>query len=296
MNVQLKDVGKLLKPLMGDDVEIVLLPRTASAIVEADPGQLDQIVVNLAANARDAMPRGGKLIIETAVFDFDESFAREHPTMGAGRYVMLAVSDNGIGMDEATRTRIFEPFFTTKETGKGSGLGLATVYGIVKQSKGDVWVYSEPGHGTTFKIYLPDAEHKLGTAPEVRAEPLPPRREGVTILLVEDDVVMGKVTRKLLEEHGYRVLVAEDGKSALDVIGSDRASIDLILTDVMMKGMNGPELALRVMDSHLNLKVVYMSGYTGELIADQGLFGGIRLLEKPFTRADLLKTIDAALM
>ena len=296
VNVQLKDVGKLLKPLMGDDVEIVLLPRTASAIVEADPGQLDQIVVNLAANARDAMPRGGKLIIETAVFDFDESFAREHPTMGAGRYVMLAVSDNGIGMDEATRTRIFEPFFTTKETGKGSGLGLATVYGIVKQSKGDVWVYSEPGHGTTFKIYLPDAEHKLGTAPEVRAEPLPPRREGVTILLVEDDVVMGKVTRKLLEEHGYRVLVAEDGKSALDVIGSDRASIDLILTDVMMKGMNGPELALRVMDSHLNLKVVYMSGYTGELIADQGLFGGIRLLEKPFTRADLLKTIDAALM
>ena len=173
LNQRLKEVSKLLRPLMGDAVEIVLLPRSATAVIEVDPGQLDQIVINLAVNARDAMPRGGKLILETAVLDSDESFTREHPAMIAGRYVMLAISDNGIGMDEATRSRIFEPFFTTKETGKGSGLGLATVYGIVKQSGGHVWVYSEPGHGTTFKVYLPSAEHKLENAPVRQAEHSP---------------------------------------------------------------------------------------------------------------------------
>jgi PAS domain S-box-containing protein len=292
LNERLKDVSKLLRPLMGDDVEIVLAPRSATAIVEADAGQLDQIVINLAVNARDAMPRGGRLIIETSVFDFDESFAREH-TMAAGRYVMLAISDNGVGMDEATRSRIFEPFFTTKEIGKGSGLGLATVYGIVAQSGGHVWVYSEVGHGTTFKIYLPSAEHKLGMASEAKAEGLPPRREGLTILLAEDDPLMRRLTRKMLEEHGYKVLEAVDGEAALKVIRSQ--PIDLILTDVVMKGMNGPELVLRLIDSHPEMKVVYMSGYTGELIANQGVDSAIRLLEKPFTRADLLKTIDAVL-
>ncbi len=294
LNQRLKEVSKLLRPLMGDDVEIVLLPRPVTAIVEVDPGQLDQVVINLAVNARDAMPRGGKLILETAAFECDESFGREH-SMVAGWYVMLAVSDNGTGMDEATRSRIFEPFFTTKETGKGSGLGLATVYGIVKQSGGHVWVYSEPGRGTTFKIYLPSADHKLGTVPEAHAEALPPKRESVTILLAEDDVIMRRLTRKMLEEHGYQVLEAEDGKSALEVIGSDHASVDLILTDVVMKGMNGPDLVLRLLGSHPAIKVVYMSGYTGELVTHQGLDSGIRLLEKPFTRADLLKTIDAAL-
>ena len=295
LNERLKDVMKLLRPLMGDDVEIVLLPRPATAIVEADPGQLDQIVMNLAVNARDAMPRGGKLVIETAVFDFDESFAREHPSIVVGRYVMLAVSDNGTGMDEETRTHIFEPFFTTKEMGKGSGLGLATVYGIVKQFGGHVWVYSEPGHGTTFKIYLPSAEHKVGSAPEKQEEELPPRRDGVTLLLAEDDPIMRRLTRKMLEAHGYQVLEAEDGKSALQMISSHSGTINLILTDVVMKGMNGPELVLRLTESHPEMKVVYMSGYTGELVANHGLDGGIRLLEKPFTRADLLKTIDEVL-
>jgi len=294
LNQRLKEVSKLLRPLMGDDVEVVLPARPAAPVVEVDPGQLDQIVLNLAVNARDAMPHGGKLVLETAAFECDESFAREHQ-MTPGPYVMLAVSDNGTGMDEATRSRIFEPFFTTKDTGKGTGLGLATVYGIVKQSGGHVWVYSEPGHGTTFKIYLPSADHKLGTAQESRTEVLPVRREGVTILVAEDDAIMRRLTRKMLEEHGYKVLEAEDGVSALKVIGSDDASIDLILTDVVMKGMNGPELVLRLIDSHPKIKVVYMSGYTGELVMHQGLDGSIRLLEKPFTRADLLKTIDAAL-
>jgi two-component system cell cycle sensor histidine kinase/response regulator CckA len=295
LNERLKEVSKLLRPLMGDDVEIMLLPRSATAIVEADPGQLDQIVMNLAVNARDAMPRGGRLALETGVSDFDEAFVQEHPALTAGRYVMLAVSDNGIGMDEATRSRIFEPFFTTKETGKGSGLGLATVYGIVKQSGGHIWVYSEPGRGTTFKIYLPSAEFKIATGPAAHAEALPERREGVTILLVEDDDVMRKMTRKMLEQHGYQVLEAQDGKSALNLVGSDHASIGVILTDVVMKGMNGPELVLRLIKSHPKTKVVYMSGYTGELVANQGIEGGIRLLEKPFTRAELLKTLDDAL-
>ncbi len=295
LNDRLKEVTKLLKPLMGDAVEIVFLPRQTSAIVEADPGQLDQIAVNLAVNARDAMPRGGKLILETSVFDFDESFAQEHPSMHAGRYVMLAISDNGIGMDEVTRNRIFEPFFTTKEMGKGTGLGLATVYGIVKQSGGHIWVYSEVGHGTTFKIYLPSAEQKLESAPENREDVLPVRRDGVSILLAEDDSVMRRLTRKMLEEHGYKVIEAEDGKSALESIAASEVPVALTLTDVVMKGMNGPDLVLRLIDSYPQMKIVYMSGYTGELVIHQGLDNSIRLLEKPFTRAALLKTLEAAL-
>jgi nitrogen-specific signal transduction histidine kinase len=295
LNERLQELSKLLRPLLGDDVEIVLLPRSESAIIEADPGQLDQIVMNLAVNARDAMPRGGKLVVETGEFNVDESFAREHPEMAAGRYVMLAVSDSGIGMDEATRSRAFEPFFTTKETSKGTGLGLATVYGIVKQSGGHILVYSEPGMGTTFKIYFPSAAYKLGTESETQAESLPPRREGMRILLAEDDPVMRRLTRKMLEEHGYEVLEAEDGKSALEAIAANHAAIDLVLTDIIMKGMNGPELVLRLIESHPEMKVVYMSGYTGELVANQGVDSGIRLLEKPFTRVDLLKTVDAAL-
>ena len=294
LNDRLREVSKLLKPLMGDDVEIVLPSRSTAAVVEADAGHLDQIVLNLAVNSRDAMPGGGKFIIETGVYDLDEAFAREH-SMAPGRYVMLAVSDNGTGMDEATRSRIFEPFFTTKESGKGSGLGLATVYGIVKQSRGHIWVYSELSHGTTFKIYLPSAEHKLGSGTEVQAEALPVRREGVTLLLAEDDAIMRKLTRKMLEEHGCKVLEAVDGEAALKVISQNSTRIDLILTDVVMKGMNGPELVLRLMDSHPEMKVVYMSGYTGELVAHQGLQSGIPLLEKPFTRAALLKIIDEAL-
>jgi PAS domain S-box-containing protein len=295
LNERLKEVSKLLKPLMGDDVEIVLRPHSGNAIVEADPVYLDQIIVNLAVNARDAMPRGGRLIIKTSVFDLDESFVREHPVMSAGRYVMMAISDNGIGMDEAILSRIFEPFFTTKEAGKGSGLGLATVYGIVKQSGGHVWVYSEVGHGTTFKIYLPSADKKLASGEKKHEEELPGRREGTTVLLAEDDAVMRRLTRKMLEEHGYKVLEAEDGKTALDLITSAGAPIDLTLTDVVMKGMTGPELVLRLIDAFPAMKIVYMSGYTGELVTNQGLDTSIRLLEKPFTRASLLKTLDAAL-
>ena len=294
LNEGLSEVSKLLRPLLGDDIQVSLLPGPESAIVEADPGQLDQIVLNLAVNSRDAMPQGGKLILETAVRDFDEAFAAQHPPMTAGRYVMLAVSDNGSGMDAATVSRIFEPFFTTKETGKGTGLGLATVYGIVKQAGGHIWVYSEPGRGTTFRIYLPCADHKLGSAREAEAEAPPPRHEGTTILLVEDDEAMRSLTRQMLEEHGYRVVEAEDGKSALEQVGTDH-EISLTLTDVVMRGMSGPELVLRLTEAHPEMKILYMSGYTDELVSDRKIDAGITLLEKPFTRMSLLKTVHAAL-
>jgi PAS domain S-box-containing protein len=295
LNERLREVSKLLRPLMGDDVQIVLIPHSATAVVEADPNQVDQIMMNLAVNARDAMPNGGKLIIETGGFDFDEAFALEHPGMTAGPYVMLAVSDSGIGMSEATRMRIFEPFFTTKELGKGTGLGLSTVYGIVKQGGGHIWVYSEPDRGTTFKIYLPSADHKIGTSIAAQPEALPPRREGKTVLLAEDDTMMRRLTRKLLEEYGYKVFEAEDGKAALELVAENHKSIDLVLTDVVMKGMSGPEMVLKLLDIYPAMKVVYMSGYTGELVAHQGADSAIQLLEKPFTRSALLKTLDAAL-
>jgi PAS domain S-box-containing protein len=296
LNERLKDVMKLIRPLMGDDVQLTILPSATPAIVEADSSQLDQIVLNLAANARDAMPKGGRLILETAIKVLDQAFAEQHPPMSAGKYVMLAVSDNGTGMDQATVSRIFEPFFTTKEIGKGTGLGLATVYGIVRQSRGHIWVYSEPGRGTTFKIYLPSADHKVGLVSEAEAETLPPRQDGTTILLVEDDPIMRTLTSKMLQEHGYRVIEAEDGNAALAKIARTQSSIDLTLTDVVMKGMNGPELALRLTESHPEMRMVYMSGYTGELLNEHsGLGTGITLVEKPFTRTTLLNTLHAAL-
>jgi two-component system cell cycle sensor histidine kinase/response regulator CckA len=209
---------------------------------------------------------------------------------------MLAVSDTGTGMSEDTVSRVFEPFFTTKEAGKGTGLGLATVYGIVKQSAGHIMVYSEPGQGTTFKIYLPSAEYKMGVASKVETETISPKRQGTTILLVEDDEIMRSLTRKLLEEHGYSVVEADDGKSALEWVNSHPDLIDLLLTDVVMRRMSGPELAERLSTSHPTLKVVYMSGYTGELMANREVLKpGVTLLEKPFSRTALLNTIHTSL-
>ena len=296
LNERLRDISKLLRPLLGDDIEILIVSRSPSAVVEADPGQLDQIVVNFAVNARDAMPRGGKFILETGVVEFDRAFAERHQPLTPGKYVLLAVSDTGEGMDEATVSRIFEPFFTTKEVGKGTGLGLATVYGIVKQSAGHITVYSEPGQGTTFKIYFPSAEHKIGIASKPEVEAVGPKRQGITILLVEDDEIMRSLTRQLLQEHGYTVVEANDGKSALEWMESHPGRIDLLLTDVVMRRMSGPELVERLNASHPTLKVVYMSGYTGELIAERrGLKVGLTLLEKPFTRTALLNTIHTTL-
>jgi two-component system, cell cycle sensor histidine kinase and response regulator CckA len=294
LNERLKEVSRLVRPLMGDDVKITVATDSSPAIVEADPGQIDQIILNLAVNSRDAMPRGGKLILETAVRDLDRAFADLHPPLTAGRYVMLAVSDSGVGMDQATIAHIFEPFFTTKESGKGTGLGLSTVYGIVQQAGGHIWVYSEPGRGTTFRVYLPSAEAKVGGASGAEEEALPPRREGTTVLLVEDDSMMRMLTRQMLEDHGYRVLEADSGQAALEQVSSSDGEIDLTLTDVVMQGMTGPELVLKLTETNPSMKVLFMSGYTGELLGDGGT-GAITLLEKPFTRTTLLKAVDTAL-
>jgi signal transduction histidine kinase len=297
LNQRVMEVSKLLKPLMGDDVETILQTRATPALVEVDPGQLDQVIVNLAVNSRDAMPHGGRFTLETSNIDQDGAFPdQHHRPMPPGKYVVLAVTDSGVGMDEATRSRVFEPFFTTKEIGKGTGLGLATAYGIVKQSGGHIWVYSEIGRGTTFKIYLPSAEHKLGIfrAPEAAKEI--PRATGKTILLVEDDETFRQLTRHTLVQHGYRVLTAPDGKSALETVKVSSESIDLVLTDVVMRGMNGPDLVASLGQSHPHVKVVYMSGYTGESVLLSEATGlKAVLLEKPFTRMQLLSTIHEAL-
>ena len=294
LNDSIRDVVKLLRPLMGDDVEVIVRHGIDTAVVECDPAQLDQIVLNVAVNARDAMPKGGKLIIETSIQEFDVALAEQHPPMKAGRYVLLAINDNGFGMDSVTVSKIFDPFFTTKGMGKGTGLGLATVYGIVKQSGGYIWVYSELNRGTTFKIYLPAADHKLGLATKSEVEVFPEKAHGKTVLLVEDDPLMRMVTRQMLVDHGYGVVEAEDGGAALERLRSN-SSIDLALTDVVMRGMSGPEFAKQLKGSHPAIKVVYMSGYTGELIAQANGIEGITLLEKPFTKAALLKTLHAAL-
>ena len=295
LNDRLKDISKLLRPLMGDDVEVRIVARTQSAIVEADPGQLDQIVMNLAVNARDAMPHGGRFILETDVVEFDQHFADQHQPVGPGKYVMLAVSDTGTGMDKITLSRIFEPFFTTKDPGKGTGLGLATVYGIAQQSGGHIWVYSEPNRGTTFRLYLPSAESKLESFSSAKGGTTIPKPEGKTILLVEDDEIMRSLTGKLLEEHGYIVVGVSNGKSALAWAEANPGKPHLLLTDVVMPGMSGPDLVDRLTKSSPGLKVVYMSGYTGELMAShEGLKRGI-LLEKPFTRTALLNALHQTL-
>jgi two-component system cell cycle sensor histidine kinase/response regulator CckA len=296
LNQRLMEVVRLLHPLMGDEVEIVITARSPSALVEADATQLDQMVLNLAINSHDAMLHGGKFMMETANVQVDETFNKLHQAIIPGKYVLLVVSDTGVGMDAATVAHIFEPFFTTKEVGKGGGLGLATVHGIVQQIGGHIRVYSEPGHGTTFKIYLPYAENKIGVETKTQEDAEVPKRPGTTILLVEDDPVILHLTRRLLAQHEYKVLEAEDGQAALDVAKSYLGRIDLVITDVVMKRMSGTELAGRLRISHPELKVIYMSGYTGQRVAAQELSKDVAtLVEKPFTRATLLRTVHEAL-
>jgi two-component system cell cycle sensor histidine kinase/response regulator CckA len=274
----------LLERLIGEDVELVTRGEPGVGRVKADPVQLDQVILNLAVNARDAMPRGGQLVLEASNADLDEDYAHEHVTVRPGRYVMLAVSDTGHGMDKETQQRIFEPFFTTKDKGKGTGLGLSTVYGIVQQSGGYVWVYSEVGRGTTFKIYLPRVEDEADQ-PEPVAGPVPTRAEASeTLLLVEDEASVRELLRELLETAGYSVLEASRPAEALQIVQSRPQPIQLLITDVVMPEMTGPELARRLAEMRPGLRMLFLSGYTEGVVADKGLLGdGAHFLQKPFT-------------
>jgi len=290
LNVVVAEMDKMLRRLIGEHIALVAVPTPDLGRVRADPNQIEQVIVNLAVNARDAMPDGGKLTIETANVDLDETFAQAHLGSVPGSYAMLAVTDTGAGMDASVRAHLFEPFFTTKEVGKGTGLGLATVYGIVKQSGGYISVYSEPGRGTSFKIYLPRIETPAATPPG-------PQKGGAargseTVLVVEDEPAVLTLSRRALEAQGYVVLAASDAAAALRVVERHGGTIHLLLTDVVMPGLSGRELADRLVAQRPGIRVLYMSGYPGDAVVQHGtLPSGSAFLQKPFSPDGLARKV-----
>jgi CheY-like chemotaxis protein len=296
LNEVVRDAEKLLRRVIGADIEIVTRRTPDLPRITADPSQVSQILLNLAVNARDAMPVSGILTIETAVAYLDESYSQAHQALVTpGRYVMVAVTDNGSGMDADTQAHLFEPFFTTKAPGRGAGLGLATVYGIVKQSGGFIWVYSEIGRGTTFKVYFPAEGHL--DAPKVPAEPDSAVAHGTeTVLLVEDATSVRELARQALERHGYRVIAAADGRQALDLAEAERGRIDLLLTDLVMPGMGGREVADRLKALMPEIRVLYTSGYTDDTVVRHRLLtDGLAYLQKPFLPSQLARKVRAVL-
>jgi PAS domain S-box-containing protein len=291
LNDLIQNVERLLRRVIGEDVHLRTLPGVGLGAVRADPGQIEQVILNLAINSRDAMPDGGTITIETANVELDETYAATHSPVEPGPYAMLAVSDTGIGMSAATRAQIFEPFFTTKPMGKGTGLGLATVHGIVNQSGGHIWVYSEPGQGTTFKIYLPRVDETIDEATTVGARS--ERLAGTElILVVEDDDTVRAVTSRMLEARGYRVLLAGAGAEALTLVEQHAGQISLLISDVVMPDMSGRELANRVAQIRPDMHVLFVSGYTDETIAHHGVLEqGVNFLQKPFTPDALARTV-----
>ena len=291
LNSVVEEMGKLLPRLIGEDIELVIRARKDLGSIRADAGQMEQVIMNLAVNARDAMPNGGKFLIETCNSDLDHSYASSHPLIRPGSYVQLSVSDNGTGMDAETQTHIFEPFFTTKEKGKGTGLGLATVYGIVKQSGGFIWVYSELGKGTTFKIYLPCVDHREEVSPIPRQVTEVPNGTE-TVLLTEDEQDVREIARQFLESGGYQVIEAKDASDAIRLASENQDKIDLLVTDMVMPGLSGPELAARLQKEHPGLCVVFMSGYSEHAATEiASVDPSVRLLTKPFSRAALLRAV-----
>ena len=292
LNVVLVNMQKLLHRLLGEDVDLRVTTDPKLGWVKADPGQIEQVVMNLAVNARDAMPRGGKLTIETSNTRIDETYAREHAVVNAGDYAMIAVSDSGTGMDPEIAKHIFEPFFTTKEMGKGTGLGLSTVYGIVKQSGGYIWVYSEPNRGTTFKIYLPVVQTEEPRDAEDRPAQAASNKGTETILLVEDEDGVRALIREVLQRHGYKVIETRHGGEAMLACEQHKEKIDLLLTDVVLAQLTGTELTRRLAASRPNMKVLFISGYTEEAIVHHGVLEpGTAFLQKPFTPSILAKKV-----
>ena len=290
LNTVVEGLQKILRRVIGEDIELAITLAPDLGAVRADVGQLEQVLMNLAVNARDAMPTGGRLTIETANVEHDPDYARDQEAAAVRRFAMLAVSDTGCGMDEATKARIFEPFFTTKETGKGTGLGLATVYGIVKQAGGFIWVYSEPGQGTSFKIYLPAVD---ATAERTTAAATTPAPRGTeTVLLVEDAAAVRAVTKQILERQGYTVLEAPDGEAGLRLAQRHRGVIHLLLTDVVMPRVGGRELAEQLARLRPDVKVLYASGYTDDSVVRHGILeSGTAYLQKPFSPESLARKV-----
>jgi signal transduction histidine kinase/ActR/RegA family two-component response regulator len=293
VNEVVREMGTMLRRLISAEIELQLALGPDPATVKADPGQLEQVIVNLVVNARDAMPKGGKLLLETAIVDLDETYAEQHLGSRPGKHVMIAITDTGVGMDRQTQARIFEPFFTTKGE-KGTGLGLATVYGIVKQSGGSIWVYSEPEHGTTFKVYLP----AVGESPGARLREAEVAVGGSeTVLLVEDDDAVRRLGERMLRSAGYRVLVARSGPDALALVEEGAAdAIHLLVTDVVMPGMRGSDLAERLMSRHPGLRVLFMSGYSDPTFLEHRLIArGAPFLQKPFSSDALVRKVREVL-
>jgi signal transduction histidine kinase/CheY-like chemotaxis protein len=290
------DFSKMLRRLIGENIQLQTTLAPSLPPIMADAGQLEQILMNLALNARDAMPEGGQLTIETDSVFLDEPYAKKHIGVQPGPYVVIAVSDTGEGMSAETRQRIFEPFFSTKEKGEGTGLGLATVFGIVKQHQGNIWVYSEPGKGTVFKIYLPQAA-QVAQPVEPTDVTEPTSLYGKeTVLVVEDDALVNNLVCETLEAYGYEILRAKGPKQGLQRAASHPAPIDLLLTDVILPQMNGRELYQEVMLIEPGIKVLYMSGYTDNVIVHRGILEeGVHLLQKPFTIRDLVQKVRMAL-
>jgi nitrogen-specific signal transduction histidine kinase len=294
LGAMVREVSDMLQRLIGEHVRLTVVAADALWPVRADRGQLEQVIMNLAVNARDAMPEGGGLAIEISNVELDELAASQHPPLQAGAFVQLAVTDTGIGMEAAVRERIFEPFYTTKEVGRGTGLGLSTVYSIIEQNRGGIWVYSEPGHGTTFKIYLP---RSLAARPAGAAEPVVVAMTGTeTLLVVEDDDALREIATSVLRSAGYTVLAAASGAAALEIAAQHQGSLQLVLTDMVMPGMGGRELATRLTEIRPDIRIVYTSGYTDDAILRRhALEASDHFLSKPYTVVELTRRIRKVL-